>query len=272
MVSCAAEPVASSDEGLHEEGGDVGVFAGYGVGGLACEIICQFMLRKPARGALRRRPGRRAGRPIPGGRNGGGGGRRSAAAAAARRGGGGRLRSGCGPQGRRWAGCWRWSSEMVTPAPGVLDAPAGRNNLPHCARRGTAVGRRFLYKRFGRRPISARRIDSGLRRSICVGSQAVFRRPGAGHGPATRGCRGRRWRSAALPASELPPSAPLCPACRAPASPGRTPATPHCAAPPSITPATLCPDRPECCAGPAAARCPGNRVAAVSCPTPGTLW
>ena len=41
-------PAASSYEGLHEKRGDAGVFAGYGPGGLAREILCQFMLRIPA--------------------------------------------------------------------------------------------------------------------------------------------------------------------------------------------------------------------------------
>ena len=45
MVSWAAEPAASSDEGLHEERGDAGVFAGYGAGGLALKVLRQFMLR-----------------------------------------------------------------------------------------------------------------------------------------------------------------------------------------------------------------------------------
>ena len=34
-----------SDEGTDEKRGDVGVFAGFGAGGLACEILHQFIMR-----------------------------------------------------------------------------------------------------------------------------------------------------------------------------------------------------------------------------------
>ena len=47
MVSREVEPAASSDEGLHETGGDAGVFAGFGAGGVSREILCQFMLGIP---------------------------------------------------------------------------------------------------------------------------------------------------------------------------------------------------------------------------------
>ena len=52
MVSWEVEPVASSDEELHEECDDAGVFAGHGAGGLAREILCQFMLRIPVQALI----------------------------------------------------------------------------------------------------------------------------------------------------------------------------------------------------------------------------
>ena len=48
MVSGEVEPAASSDEGIHEKRGDAVRFAGLAAGGLACKIVCQFMLGIPA--------------------------------------------------------------------------------------------------------------------------------------------------------------------------------------------------------------------------------
>ena len=42
-----AEPAIPEDEGLHEERGDAGVFAGFATGGVVIEILCRFMLRIP---------------------------------------------------------------------------------------------------------------------------------------------------------------------------------------------------------------------------------
>ena len=79
----------------------------------------------------------------------------------------------------------------------------------------------------------------GVKRFSGGQGQGVGRRPGV---------HGGRWHSVVLPASASLSSALLCLTCRAPASPGRTPATPHCAArllhrqvqyPPHLAPTAL---------------------------------
>ena len=90
--------------------------------------------------------------------------------------------------------------------------------------------------------------DSGWLRSICVGSQAVFGQRGPR--PIPRVCHGQRWRSVVLSAFASLLPAPVCPACCAPASPGKASVTPRDAAPPAL--------RHPCCRLPAisaAARC-----------------
>ena len=81
MGSREVEPAASSDEGLHEKGGDAGVFAGFGAGGVARAILCQFMLGIPdlPEGCARRLTGAKSaggyeypGLPPVAGRGGGG--------------------------------------------------------------------------------------------------------------------------------------------------------------------------------------------------------
>ena len=150
---------------------------------------------------------------------------------------------------------------LASPSPEGIPLP-GRHSSPPPVIPAQA-GIQVWPPQFCPRP--ARLWDSYQRRSICVGSQAVFRRTRARiWAGGAQGVPRRAMALAELPASASPPSALLCPACRAPAGPGKTPAIPRDAAPrtapPGTIPAALCPDRPECCAGPAAARCPATRA------------
>ena len=47
MASGEVELAASADEGVHEERGYAGAFAGFAAGGLARKTLCQFMLKIP---------------------------------------------------------------------------------------------------------------------------------------------------------------------------------------------------------------------------------